>query len=203
MAEHTAAAAGNTAGAIAQAPAAEVGQEKMRDMTNVAAAVEAAMSDEQTQKNLDWAADMADADRTWQGHCDRRAELLPRNKAALFEALATAGITSVVITFDGCGDSGQMEEVNAFGVDDQLEALPTQSVPFLEVGFEVIEPSMTMISVREILESLAYELLDQTHDGWENNDGAYGEFKFDVPTQVITLEYNERYTETHYHEHEF
>ncbi len=203
MAEHTRAAADNTAGAIAQAPAAEVGQERMRGMTNVAAAEKAAMCDEQTQKNLDWAANMADADRTWQGHCARRAELLPRNKAALFEALATAGITCIVITFDGCGDSGQMEEVNAYGLDGQLEALPTQTVPFLEVGFEAIEPTKTMISVRETLESLAYELLDQTHDGWENDDGAYGEFKFDVPTQVITLEYNERYTGTHHHEHEF
>ena len=49
---------------------------------------------------------------------------------------------------------------------------------------------------------MAYRFLDQTHDGWENDDGAYGEFTFDVAERSITLEYNERYIETHYHEHE-
>ena len=128
---------------------------------------------------------------------------MPRNKAALFEALAAAGINLVVITFDGCGDSGQMEQVGAFGADAQPKELPKQAVPFLEIEFDGPEPSTMMISVREFLESLAYALLDRAHGGWENDDGAYGEFKFDVPTQAITLEYNERYTETHYHEHEF
>jgi len=44
------------------------------------------------------------------------AEVAPANKAALFEALAGAGIHTVVVTFDGCGDSGQIEDLNAFSV---------------------------------------------------------------------------------------
>ena len=35
------------------------------------------------------------------------AELLPANKTAIFDALASAGIVSVVVFFDGGGDSGQ------------------------------------------------------------------------------------------------
>ena len=31
-----------------------------------------------------------------------------------------------------------------------------------------------------------------THDGWENSDGAYGDFTFDVAERTITLDYNER-----------
>jgi hypothetical protein len=31
-----------------------------------------------------------------------------------------------------------------------------------------------------------------------DDDGAYGEFTFSAAQQTITLEYNERYTETHY-----
>ncbi len=34
--------------------------------------------------------------------------LQPGNKAALFDALAAAGVTLVVVTFDGYGDSGQI-----------------------------------------------------------------------------------------------
>ena len=36
-----------------------------------------------------------------------RADALPLNKSALFDALAAAAIQTVVIEFDGCGDSGQ------------------------------------------------------------------------------------------------
>ena len=43
----------------------------------------------------------------------RRAELRPVNKAALFEVLAGAGITAVVVVFDGYGDSGQVESMDA------------------------------------------------------------------------------------------
>ena len=50
---------------------------------------------------------------------------------------------------------------------------------------------------------MAYELLEKSHDGWEIDDGGYGEFTFGVADRTINLAYNERYTETNYHEHEF
>ena len=44
----------------------------------------------------------------------RRAEqLLAANKDALFDALAAAGIETVTVTFDGYGDSGQIEDIEA------------------------------------------------------------------------------------------
>jgi hypothetical protein len=39
--------------------------------------------------------------------------------------------------------------------------------------------------------------------GWENNDGAFGTFVFDVADRTITLEHNERYTEVNITSHEF
>ena len=50
---------------------------------------------------------------------------------------------------------------------------------------------------------VAYDFLSETHGGWENNDGAYGEFSFDVAARTITLDYNERYTATEFYSHEF
>ena len=50
---------------------------------------------------------------------------------------------------------------------------------------------------------LAYDFLEEVHDGWENEDGAYGEFVFDVGERTIRLEYNERVMTTSYSEHEF
>jgi hypothetical protein len=53
------------------------------------------------------------------------------------------------------------------------------------------------------IERLAYHLLERTHCGWENNDGAYGDFTFDVAERTITLDYNERYTASEYSQHVF
>jgi hypothetical protein len=56
--------------------------------------------------NSDWKTKDAAHDRL-------RAELQPRNKTALFDALAAAGITHVIVSFDGYADSGQIENVEA------------------------------------------------------------------------------------------
>ncbi|MGH6740433.1 MAG: DUF6878 family protein, partial [Bradyrhizobium sp.] len=59
------------------------------------------------------------------------------------------------------------------------------------------------ISIADVIERLVYDLLTDTHCGWENNDGAYGDFIFDVAERTITLDYNERYTESNYTQHIF
>jgi hypothetical protein len=41
------------------------------------------------------------------------------------------------------------------------------------------------------------------HGGWENNEGAYGEFTFDVAQRTITLDYNERVETSEYSQHMF
>jgi len=131
------------------------------------------------------------------------AEHLPANKASLFNALAAAGIATVIVGFDGYGDSGQIETIDAYGPDNTEAQLPDTTLAMAEVTFDgprvVIEPR----SPRDVIECMAYALLEQTHDGWENNDGAYGEFTFDVATRSIALDYNERYTATNGHQHEF
>ena len=173
------------------------------DTTKGTAAEGTTAADDQSHTKDEWAARMAEADRQWQAYRDREAAVLPLNKAALFEALAAGGFASVVVTFDGSGDEGQIEDVTATASDGQPAELPTGAVAYQEVGFDAAEPTVAMVPVGDVLEKLAYELLGETHGGWENGDGAYGEFTFDVAERSITLAYNERYTETHYHEHEF
>ena len=55
----------------------------------------------------------------------------------------------------------------------------------------------------EAIETLVYDVLNQTHGGWENNDGACGDFTFDVAERTITLDYNERHMESDYSQHVF
>jgi len=138
-----------------------------------------------------------------QDHARRVAEALPLNKAALFDALARAGVTSVIVSFDGCGDSGQIEQVEA-RADDAVVELPADQVEFVEPLFGDAEKvNRSTHTVADAIETLVYALLEQTHSGWENNDGAYGDFAFDVEKRTIELDYNERYTESVNSYHEF
>lgn len=171
-------------------------------MMNVAGDRDAATADK-ARRAAEWAARMAEADRQWQVQRDQEAALLPLNKAALFEALAAGGVAMATVTFDGSGDAGQIEDVTAHGVSGQPRDLPDGPVEYKEVGFGAAEPTTSMVPVRDVLENLAYALLSQTHGGWEDGDGAHGEFTFDVATRSITLGFHERYTETTCHEHEF
>jgi hypothetical protein len=132
----------------------------------------------------------------------REDELLPTNKAVLFGVLAAAGITTIIVHFDGYGDSGQIEDIQARIGEEPVE-LPAERIEFLNPIWGSSEINRQTHTIREVIETMAYDLLAQTHDGWENNDGAYGDFIFDVAPQVITLDYNERYASSENYSHEF
>ena len=57
--------------------------------------------------------------------------------------------------------------------------------------------------MEEAIETLVYKVLNQIYGGWENNDGAYGEYTFDVTERTITLDYNERHMESDHSMHVF
>ena len=130
------------------------------------------------------------------------AELRPRNKALVFDALAAAGITIVTVSFDGYGDSGQIESIEA-QADGKVVDLPQADLEINAPIWGKREPERQMISVTDAIERLVYDFLSEAHGGWENNEGAYGEFTFDVGERTISLDYNERYTSTEHHSYEF
>jgi hypothetical protein len=143
----------------------------------------------------DWETKRATQDRL-------RAELQPLNKAVLFDTLAAAGVTLVVVGFDGYGDSGQIENVEV-KAGDTVAAMPESTIAIAEAVWDQAEPNRATISIADLIERLVYDLLTDTHCGWENNDGAYGDFTFDVAERTITLDYNERYTASDYSQHVF
>jgi hypothetical protein len=138
-----------------------------------------------------------------QDHARRVVEARPANKAALFDALARAGITSVVVNFDGYGDSGQVERIDVHAGEAEAK-LPEDQIEFIEPVFG--DPGKVQRSTHTLsdaIETLVYAFLEQTHDGWEDNDGAYGDFTFDVGKRTIALDYNQRYSESLYSCHTF
>ena len=130
------------------------------------------------------------------------ARLRETNKAALFDALAIAGIAHVVVSFDGYGDSGQIESVEAKAVGE-IVPLPTTAIAIGVAVWGQAEPETRSMTLDEAVEHLAYDFLEETHSGWEDGDGAYGDFTFDVAKRSIMLDYNDRYTASENHQHEF
>lgn len=118
------------------------------------------------------------------------AEQLVTLKRNLFDLLEAQGVVLVTVEFDGCGDSGQIESISAFDEHGEV-AVPEDKLTNAEDDGE---------PVKDVIESLAYDLLQSEHGGWENNEGAYGEFRFDVTGRTITLGCNIRISSADYSE---
>ena len=132
----------------------------------------------------------------------RLADLRPANKERLFDALTAAGISHVTVTFDGSGDSGQIESIAAW-CGEEAAALPPVEIPFAALTWDNPAVEMRSLSLEAVVEQMAYDFLADTHDGWENDGGAYGEFCFDAAARTIHLDYNERFTSYASYDHDF
>lgn len=124
------------------------------------------------------------------------------NKVALMAVLSAAGITHVTVSFDGYGDSGQIEHIDVRAGATAAE-LPHVDVVLSRIDFGDEAPNISTLLLGEAIETLVYDFLTETHDGWQDNDGAFGDFVFDVAAGTITLDFNERYIATENHTHSF
>jgi hypothetical protein len=120
------------------------------------------------------------------------------NREWVLEALQAAGIQRVLVTFDGSGDSGQIESVEARDPQGAEVQIAEVEVPMKSVYFEhrQITTAQQTKSLPEAIEELCYNILGDLHGGWEDNEGAFGEFTIDVAARTIALEYNERFIES-------
>ena len=130
------------------------------------------------------------------------AQANKQNKAAVFDALSAAGITTVNVTFDGEGDSGQIQDITAYR-DEHPYGLPNISIEVQQVDWGTDKLDGHPMGMREAIDHLCYDFLGQEHEGWENNDGAFGEFTFDVAAREIRLEFNARFSDSTLFTHTF
>lgn len=124
------------------------------------------------------------------------------NKERLFAVLAAAGITQVIVDFDGGGDSGQIEDVPPM-IGMEGAELPDGEVEIRTLDFDCETIRSHSRLVADAIEGLCYGFLETAHGGWENNDGAFGEIVLDVAEGTITLDFNYRVMETEHHSHFF
>ena len=130
------------------------------------------------------------------------AEANQLNKPIVFDALAAANVTRVTVNFDGEGDSGQINTITAYTAGDVPADVPETEL-ILHRATQNESDRTVEVTLLNAIETLCYDYLSQCHDGWENNDGAYGTFEFDVAKRSIRLDFNERFTDTTHHSHDF
>jgi hypothetical protein len=120
----------------------------------------------------------------------------------MLETLRAAGATSVVISFDGSGDSGSIESVQIYeGAQlcnlNYLVTYPTEKSTWINDQW-VTETEEKEMSITDALEAYCYDELEKTGVDWYNNDGGFGDMQIDLGDTVsVELEVSQRYTEYH------
>jgi len=142
----------------------------------------------------DWIARVTEAERL-------RDELAIINRQALFAALSAAGITSVTVEFNGYGDEGHIESAQYF--IEESETTPTidqlMFVRDIVDGTAQSEPT----TLEDAFDELLYHLLSKHYGGWQDNEGSYGEFTFDIPARTIDLDIGMRFVDSDHYQHKF
>ncbi len=135
-------------------------------------------------------------------HRDALAEIGKLNKQTIFDSLRESHIEKVIVVFDGEGDSGQIESIIAYKSDTETP-LPTPTVTLKAVDWNGDSQPDAAFPLPEAVERLCYDFLEQEHGGWENNDGAFGEFILNVIERTVSLDFNGRYSDVHTTSHTF
>lgn len=126
------------------------------------------------------------------------------NKDIIFDLLEIKGVKRFTVTFDGSGDSGQIEDIS---LSDDLLNMAVQGASVNGGTIWTSEGKVENIKndppLREIIEELCYDTLEGVCGGWEINEGSFGEFTFDVKKRNIHLDFNERVQEVNSSEYDF
>jgi hypothetical protein len=134
----------------------------------------------------------------------KKSDRVKYHSNLLFNTLAQTKVSSIEVSFEGCGDSGQIESVdytdaNGKGIDEAYldktivkGSAKTCYHQWDEKKKKLVKTKAREGNIREIVEEVCYDKLGSSHGGWEINAGSYGTFRFDVAGRKITLEYNER-----------
>jgi hypothetical protein len=126
---------------------------------------------------VDWAA-------KWAQEAEQRKKALREAKAPIIVALKELGVHSVTITYDGEGDSGQIEDISAHTADN--------AEINLNVAYVGPDNDARFSTLRDAIDELAWQCLDAFHEGFENNEGGCGDITINVQTGLIRVDHGDR-----------
>lgn len=128
------------------------------------------------------------------------------NRRRLHKALKRLGATSVVVSYSGSGDSGQIDEVSVYRDKEQIKSQENVSIlvassKWTKDGGWIERVKSTPLALDAALEQFVYDWIESEHAGWENNDGASGECTITVSSNEFILNHVTYYTESESTEH--
>lgn len=131
------------------------------------------------------------------------------NLRRVLPVLRELGAGSVVVEFDGSGDSGSIEGVDFLSADCARDPAISEAARATTVdiarqrrdfdpgqGRWVAIERIERAPVRDAIEEIAYDYLDETDVDWYNNDGGYGTMEIDINEGTVSMEISTRFTES-------
>lgn len=111
---------------------------------------------------------------------------------AVFSLMERHHIDVLDVEYDGCGDSGQIENINGYALPDSVDASAIEPDPCRPEAWPKAE------SLDDALFHAADRALSAFDpiSGWENNDGAFGTLTFNHIHRRALIDHNWRVMET-------
>ena len=147
----------------------------------------------------------------WQQEAENRRKESEANLKRICKHLVdTTNIQKIRISYDGMGDSGQIEEIAIEGGGPGRR--PT-SEPILNEVFEDEEgpietrdyanQKMIPATYEEALQDIVYSYLEACSPGWEINEGSYGTFIITPGEGTLEIDHYQREVTEHLSQFKF
>lgn len=124
-------------------------------------------------------------------------------KQTILTALTGLHAHKVEVSYNGSGDSGQVEDVTVtdeadtpLPIDQVNVTIPKSRHVWKGEGFECVTESET-VSLGEALKDFVYEWLEVNQPGWELNEGSTGTLTIDLAEQQWRFNHCSYYTESY------
>ena len=116
--------------------------------------------------------------------------LRPINQARLFDALVASGITHLTVVFSGTGPSARIDSIAPWAGPIAVD-LPEVRLRYAALTWDAPEVEWRDLTLAEVAEQIALDLLSDPDIRATCPGGAEGEFCFDARARSICLEINE------------
>ncbi len=119
-----------------------------------------------------------------------------RSKDALLPILKENGIKYAAISYNGYGDSGQVEQISVYSFDredapeDVYDGVCQIDIPKVNVTIDG-RPN----NLEEHLSQIGWAMAYNAHPGFENNEGGQGTVIIDVDASKVTINHGINYTQ--------
>jgi hypothetical protein len=120
---------------------------------------------------------------------------------ALFSILEKHGVESIVLSYDGSSDSG---EIHSIEFDGKVECIKTinENSEIDMAKFKKAGVKFSKELIIDCIEHVSMVLLDDNEGGWEDNEGAMGDITWYIEKKKISIEHRQRIIEFEDREHD-